>query len=90
VHVTLKNYKKMKNIIYYIKFYPNLTYINEVVDHCDLGLNFYLRNFHELHPFTKDIYNKFPNDIKNHMIYTYPEIYKSNYLPGELTKRTTF
>jgi len=90
VHITLKNYKKMKNIINYIKFYPNLTYINEVVDHCDLGLNFYLHNFHELHPFIKDIYNKFPNDIKNHMTFTFPEIYKSNYLPGELTKRTSF
>ncbi len=90
VHITLKNYEKMKNIINYVKFYPNLTYTNEVVDHCDLGLNFYLHNFHELHPFIKDIYNKFPNDIKNHMTFTFPEIYKSNYLPGELTKRTSF
>jgi len=90
VHITLKNYEKMKNIINYIKFYPNLTYINEVIDHCDLGLNFYLHNFHELHPFIKDIYNKFPNDIKNHMTFTFPEIYKSNYLPGELTKKIFF
>ena len=80
----------MKNIINYVKFYPNLTYINEVVDHCDLGLNFYLHNFHELHPFIKDIYNKFPNDIKNHCTFTFPEVYKSNYLPRGLTKRTSF
>ena len=76
----------MKNIINYVKFYPNLTQINEVVDHRDLGLNFYLHNFHELHPFIKEILNKFPNDIKDHVTFTFPEIYKSNYLPGELTK----
>jgi len=86
VHITLKNYGKMKNIINYVKFYPNLTQINEVVDHRDLGLNFYLHNFHELHPFIKEILNKFPNDIKDHVTFTFPEIYKSNYLPGELTK----
>jgi DNA-binding Lrp family transcriptional regulator len=90
VHITLKNYEKMKNIINYVKFYPNLTYMNEMIDHCDLGLNFYLHNFHELHPFIKGIYNKFPNDIKNHCTFTFPEVYKSNYLPGELTKRTSF
>jgi DNA-binding Lrp family transcriptional regulator len=90
VHITLKNYEKMRNIINYVKFYPNLTYMNEMIDHCDLGLNFYLHNFHELHPFIKGIYNKFPNDIKNHCTFTFPEVYKSNYLPGELTKRTSF
>jgi len=87
VHITLKNYNKINDIINYIKFYPNLTYINEIVDHCDLGVNFYLHNFHELHPFIKDIYDKFPNDIKNHMTFTFPEVYKSNYLPGELIKK---
>ena len=29
----------------------------------------------------KEIYNEFPNDVKNHMTFSYPEIYKHNYHP---------
>jgi DNA-binding Lrp family transcriptional regulator len=86
VHLSLKNYEKMKHIIVYVKTNPHLIYINEVVDHCDLDLNYYLKSFNEMHSIIKDIYKKFPNDIKNHMTLTFPKIFKSNYLPGELTK----
>jgi hypothetical protein len=42
---------------------------------------YHIRNFNELHVIIKDIYNKFPDDIKNHMTFGYPEIYKQNYFP---------
>jgi DNA-binding Lrp family transcriptional regulator len=86
VHISLKNYVKLKNIINYVKLFPCLTQITEMINHCDLDLNFYLHNFYDLHPYIRDIYNKFPNDIKNHMTFTYPEIYKYDYFPGDLIK----
>lgn len=86
VHFCLKNYEKIKNIIYYVKSNPNLIYINEIMNNCDLDLNYYLQNFDKMHLIIKDIYNKFPDDIKNHMTLTFPKIFKSNYLPGRFIK----
>jgi len=86
VHFCLKNYDKIKNIIDYVKSNPNLIYINEFIDNCDLDLNYYLKNFYDMHMVIKDIYRKFPNDIKNHMTLTFPKIFKSNYLPGKFLR----
>ena len=86
VHFKLKNYDKIQTIIDYVRYNPFLVSFHEVIDHCDLSLNFHANNFNELHKIIKDIYMKFPNDIKNHMTFSFPEIYKSNYLPGDLIK----
>jgi DNA-binding Lrp family transcriptional regulator len=85
VRIGLKNYDKINQIINYIKFNPNLTSIYEVINHCDLSFTFLLKSFHELHPIINDIFNQFPNDVKNHTTFTFPKIFKSNYLPGDLT-----
>jgi len=81
IHFNLRNYNKIQNIISYTKRNPHLISATEVIDHCDLSLNYHAKNFNELHQIIKDIYNKFPNDIKNHMTFSYPEIYKQNYNP---------
>jgi Lrp/AsnC family leucine-responsive transcriptional regulator len=81
VHFNLRNYDKIHQILSYVKRNPYLISVSEVIDHCDLSLNYHIKNFPELHHIIKDIYNKFPNDIKNHMTFSYPEIYKQNYNP---------
>ncbi len=81
VHFNLKNYDKLHNILSYVKTNPYLISASELIDDCDLSLNYHIKNFNELHHIIKDIYNKFPNDIKNHMTFSYPEIYKQNYNP---------
>ena len=81
VHFNLKNYEKIHQILSYVKRNPYLISVSEVIDSCDLSLNYHIKNFNELHVIIKDIYNKFPNDIKNHMTFSYPEIYKQNYNP---------
>jgi len=86
VHISLKQYDKIKNIINYVKTNPHLIYINEVVNHYDLDLNYYQKSFNDMHSIIREIYNTFPNDIKNHMTLTFPQIFKSNYLPGKLIK----
>ncbi len=81
IHFNLRNYDKLYQILTYVKRNPYLISASEVIDHCDLSLNYHIKNFNELHHIIKDIYRKFPNDIKNHMTFSYPEIYKQNYNP---------
>jgi DNA-binding Lrp family transcriptional regulator len=84
VHYSLRNYEKSQAIIDYMKTNKHLISIDEVIDHYDIGANYYLHTFHEMHEIIKDVYNKFPNDLKNHMTFTFPKIFKSNYFPGVL------
>ena len=81
VHFNLRNYDKIHQILSYVKRNPYLISVSEVIDHCDLSLNYHIKNFNELHVIIKDIYHKFHSDIKNHMTFSYPEIYKQNYNP---------
>ena len=81
VHINLRNYDKIHQIISYVKTNPYIISISEVIDHCDLSLNYHIKNFNELHKIIKEIYDKFPSDIKNHMTFSYPEIYKQDYNP---------
>lgn len=81
VHFNLKNYDKLYQILSYVKRNPYLISVSEVIDDCDLSLNYHSKNFNELHFIIKDIYDKFPDDIKNHMTFSYPEIYKQDYNP---------
>jgi DNA-binding Lrp family transcriptional regulator len=81
VHFNLRNYDKIYQILSYVKRNPYLISASEIIDHCDLSLNFHIKNFNELHHIIKDIYRKFPSDIKNHMTSSYPEIYKQDYNP---------
>ena len=81
VQFNLRNYDKINHILSYVKRNPYLISASEVIDSCDLSLNYHIKNFNELHFIIKDIYNKFPNDIRNHMTNSFPEIYKQNYNP---------
>jgi Lrp/AsnC family leucine-responsive transcriptional regulator len=81
VHYNLKNYDKIHQILSYAKRNPYLISASEVIDSCDLSLNYHIENFKGLHLIIKDIYNNFPNDVKNHMTNSFPEIYKQDYNP---------
>lgn len=81
VHFNLRNYDKIHQIFSYVKRNPYLISASEVIDSSDLSLNYHIKNFSELHLIIKDIYNKFPGDIKNHMTFSFPEIYKQDYNP---------
>ena len=81
VQYVLKNYNDIDKIIAYIKENPNIISISEVIGNWDLSCNYHIGNFNELHKIINDILRKFPNDIKNRITVTYPEIFKSNYMP---------
>jgi DNA-binding Lrp family transcriptional regulator len=81
IQFNLRNYNKIYQIINHVKHNQHLISATEVIDNWDLSLNFHIRNFDDLHVIIKDIYNTFPSDIKNHMTFNYPEIYKQNYMP---------
>ena len=82
VQFNLRNYNKIHSIINYVIRNPYLVSVSEVIDNWDLSLNYHIRNFNDLHVIIKDIYNTFPNDIKNHMTFNYPQTYKYNYMPS--------
>ena len=81
VQFNLRNYDKIYEIIRHVKHNPHLISASEVIDNWDLSLNYHIKNFNDLHFIIKDIYNTFSDDIKNHMTFNYPEIYKQNYFP---------
>ncbi len=81
VQYILKNYNEIDKIIAYIKKNPNIISISEVIGSWDLSCNYHIKNYHELHKIINDILRRFPQDIKNRITVTYPEIYKSNYMP---------
>ena len=82
VQYNLKNYDNIHRIINYIKHQPNLISLSEVIGNCDLSLNYHIKDFNSLHSIIKDILNQFPDDIKNRISLSYPEIYKHNYIPS--------
>lgn len=82
VEFNLRNYDKIQSIIRYAMHNPHLISASEVIDKFDLSLNYYIQSFNELHFIIKDIYNTFPDDVKNHMTLNYPQIYKYDYMPS--------
>jgi DNA-binding Lrp family transcriptional regulator len=82
VQYVLKNYDNIHTIINYVKHQPNLISLSEVIGHCDLSMNYHIKDFNSLHLIIKDILNRFPNDIKNRISLSYPEIFKHNYIPS--------
>jgi len=81
VQFNLKHYDRIHDIIRFIKSHPNVISISEVIDYYDLSITVHIKDFYELHILIKSIYNSFPEDIKNHMTFSYPEIFKYNYMP---------
>jgi len=82
VQFNLRNYDKIQHIIRHVKQNPHLISASEVIDNWDLSLSFHIKDFSELHYIIKDIYNTFPDDVKNHMTFNYPRIYKYDYMPS--------
>jgi len=82
VQYTLKNYDNIHRIINYVKHQSNLISLSEVIGNCDLSMNYHIKDFNALHLIIKDILTHFPNDIKNRISLSYPEIFKHNYIPS--------
>lgn len=83
VDIELKDHKKRKHIIDYVKSNPNLIIIDETAGYVDLELEFHLENLNQLLQIINDIKDKFPNTIQNYKHFYVIEIYKMNYIPEE-------
>jgi DNA-binding Lrp family transcriptional regulator len=73
--------KKLENMKVINGYRINIDYLKLGYQLFNIHLNYHIENFNELHKIIKEIYNEFPNDVKNHMTFSYPEIYKHNYHP---------
>jgi Lrp/AsnC family leucine-responsive transcriptional regulator len=82
VRFSLKRYENIPHIIEYAKTSPNIISISDIIGNWDLSLNYYIKNYNDLHNIICNILDRFPNDFKNRMTFCYPEIYKSNYMPN--------
>ena len=82
VKYSLKNYEKSRIIINYAKANPHLISASEVIGDWDLSLIYYIQDYSNLHEIINDILNHFSNSIKNRMTFSYPNIYKMNYIPN--------
>jgi len=82
VRFALKNYDNIYDIINYAKSNPNLISISEIIGEWDISFNYYIKNYNQLHKIICNVLDKFPNEFKNRVTFSYPEIYKSNYMPN--------
>ncbi len=82
VKYSLKDYTKSRNIIDYVKANPHLISASEVIGDWDLSLIYYIQNYSDLHDIINDVLNHFSNSIKNRMTFSYPTIYKMDYIPN--------
>jgi len=81
VDVTLKDLKKIKQIVLYLEKNPNFVGIDRTLGYVDLEIEFYLENINQIHTIMEDLSVKFPNTIRN---FTYVFVIKTHryeYLP---------
>lgn len=81
-YVYLHSYKYRFKIIDYIKYNPNLTWIDATVGESHLELEFQLKNIGELYEIMQEIRKKFPEAIKNYKYVTLLKVHKYLYFPN--------
>ena len=82
VYIYLHSYKYRFKIINYIKYNPNLTWIDTTVGESHIELEFQLKNIVKLYEIMQDIRQKFPDAIKNYKYITLLKAYKYLYFPN--------
>jgi len=83
VDVYLKDYNRRNEIMDYIKFNPNLIYINQTVGFADLEMEFHVESLEKLHEIIKDLVVKFSTVIKNCKYFNISKVHKLHYMPEE-------
>lgn len=83
VDIFLKDYKRVNDIIKYIKFCPNLVYLNKTVGYADIEIELHYKNLTELEIFMNDLKTKFKGLIKNHTYFVIDPFLKIQYMPEE-------
>jgi DNA-binding Lrp family transcriptional regulator len=81
VDIVLKDRKKRKEIINYIKENPNLRERDATLGYVDLELNFHIKDVNEIHNIIEDVSIKFPNAIRNYKYMSVKEVHKWRYIP---------
>ena len=81
--VNLRDFDKIKKIIEYISENPSLDDIDIAMGYSDMEFVFILQNTDELIEIMKDLYQKFPDTIKNYSYMRLVKTHKWSYLPEE-------
>lgn len=82
-YIYLNNYSDRFKIIEYVKYHPNLTWIDTTVGESHIELEFQLENIKKLHYIMEDLINKFPNLINKYKYVLLIKIHKYLYLPDK-------
>ena len=80
VDIYLKEHKKRKDILNYLKIKPFFEYLNVSVGWCDIEPEFVVKNLEELEQIFNRIGVKFPNAIKKLNFWITEESYKKRWL----------
>ena len=81
VNIYLEDYHLRNKIIEYVKFNPNLAFIDTYSGGADIELEFHLENMNQLYPIMQDIAEKFPKAIRNYKQLNIEKYHKFLYLP---------
>jgi DNA-binding Lrp family transcriptional regulator len=81
VNIFLEDYNLRNKIIDYVKYNPNLAFIDTYSGEGDIELEFHLENMNQLYPIMQNIGEKFPNTIRNYKQLNVEKYYKFLYLP---------
>ena len=79
--IQLNEYSKLNSIISYVKFNPNLIFIDRSAGYADLELEFLVKNQNQLRDIVNDLVMRFPNVIKSYNNFYLTDIYKTQYIP---------
>lgn len=91
VNIFLRDYNQRNKIINYIKFNPNLVFIDSYTGDADLEIEFHLEDLSKLYKNMQGIMEKFPDAIRDYKHLNIIEYHKFLYLPEEqfpLTNRS--
>lgn len=83
VNIFLKDYKQRSEIINYIKFNPNLVFIDTYTGEADLEIEFYLEDMNQLHQIMQNLMKKFPDAISYYKHLNIIKYHKFLYMPEE-------
>jgi len=80
-YIILKDVKKRKEIIEYVKLNPHLISIEIYVGKSDIDLEFHCKSSSDFHKMMQDITRQFPDSIRSYAQILIIEDHKANYLP---------
>ena len=83
VNVFLKDYKQRSKIINYIKFNPNLVFIDTYTGEADLEIEFHLEDMSQIHQIMQNLMEKFPDAISYYKHLNIVKYHKFLYMPEE-------